>query len=525
MLVIQRFSLQQTFNNATARQQCGPPRPTIKVEPMALGRKQIGIALLGLAATLGLPAIAAQAASAPVAGAPLTFADIVDKVKGSVVSIYITGKGGPDAAAGDAPENFPDLPQDNPLNQFFKKFKKGDKGDKGGDSPHGDLRAQGSGFVISDDGYIVTNNHVIEDATKIEVSFDENERIQATLIGADPRTDLALIKLKSDKKFAPVKFADKPVRVGDWVIAIGNPFGLGGTVTAGIVSARGRDIQSGPYDFLQIDAPINKGNSGGPTFNLDGEVIGVNSAIFSPSGGSVGIAFDIPADLAKHIVASLKDGGSVSRGWLGVHIQNVSEDIAGSLGLKDAHGALITKITEKGPADGTELKVGDAVMSVDGTKVADSRDLARLIADMAPGAEAHLSVYRDGKEHEVKIKLGQFPDDKKLAKMEEPPAKPAAPPETKDLGEFGLSLAPASVLGKDTTEGVLVTKVAEGSEAAGKGMKEGDIILEIGGTSVSSPSDVVKGVDEARKQGRKAVLMRVHGQDGDHFIPMKLAAG
>jgi serine protease Do len=503
---------------------------------MELGRKQLCGALIAAAIALGFPS-AAFADSATAAGvdtpfgrAPLTFADIVDKVKGSVVSVYITGKGGPEDAADAPPQNFPDLPQDNPLNQFFKKFKKGQggkgqEGEKGGDGPAPEMRAQGSGFVITPDGYVVTNNHVVEGATKIEVSFDEEERIEATLVGADPRTDLALIKLKSDKTFVPLKFADKPVRVGDWVIAIGNPFGLGGTVTAGIVSARGRDTGSGPYDYLQIDAPINKGNSGGPTFNLDGEVIGINSEIYSPSGGSVGIAFDIPGDLAKRIVANLKDKGSVSRGWLGVHIQNVSEDIAGSLGLKGAHGALITKITEKGPADGSELKVGDAVMAVEGKKVADSRDLARLIADLAPGDQTRLTVFRDGKEHEVTIKLGQFPDDKKLAKMEEPEGKPATPPETKDLGEFGLSLAPASVLGKDKTDGVLITKVTQGSEAETKGLKEGDIILEIGGAAVSNPSDVVKGVDEARKQGRKAVLMRIHGDDGDHFIPMKLAAG
>ena len=490
---------------------------------MASGRKQLVVlrmALFGAAAAVASMVAVPNQARAD--GPPGSFADIVDRVKGSVVSIYITGKGGVDAQAGDVPENFPDLPQDNPLNQFFKKFKKGDKGP---DGPAPDVKAQGSGFVITDDGFIVTNNHVIEDATKIEVSFDENERIEAKLIGADPRTDLALIKLKSDKKFVSVKFADKPVRVGDWVIAIGNPFGLGGTVTAGIVSARGRDIGPGPYDYLQIDAPVNKGNSGGPTFNLDGDVIGVNSAIYSPSGGSVGIAFDIPGPLAKQIVENLKANGSVSRGWLGVHIQNVTQDIAGSLGLKEAHGALITKITEKGPADGSELKVGDAVISVDGKKVSDSRDLARLIAELPPNVEAQLTVYRDGKEREVKIKLGQFPDDKKLAKMEEPAAPKTDVPETKDLTEFGLSLAPASVLGKDKQEGVLITKVAKGSEAADKGLQEGDIILEVGGTAVVNPSDVIKGVADARQQGRKAVLMHVHKDNGDQFIPMKLATG
>ena len=487
--------------------------------------------IAGLTAAMLPAASAADTAAAatidmPGGRAPLSFADIIDRVKGSVVSIYITGKGeGDQAAAGDVPENFPDLPEDNPLNQFFKKFKKGDKGDKGNDGPAPELRAQGSGFVISEDGYVVTNNHVVEGANKIEISFDEIGRTEATLIGTDPRTDLALIKIKSDKKFPVVKFSEKPARVGDWVIAIGNPFGLGGTVTAGIVSARNRDIGSGPYDFLQIDASVNKGNSGGPTFNLDGDVIGVNSAIFSPSGGSVGIAFDIPGDLVKQVVSDLRDKGSVSRGWLGVHIQNVSDEIAGSIGLKEAHGALITKITEKGPADGTELKVGDAVLTVNGKRIENSRTLARVVADLVPNADARLTVFRDGKEREITIKLGQFPDDRKLAKMDE--SQPKEPkkdvPETKDLSELGLSLAPASVLGKGDGKGVLITKVAVGSEAASKGLHEGDIILEVGGAAVANPSDVVAGVDEARKQGRKLVLMHVQSDKRDQFIPLKLA--
>ena len=479
--------------------------------------------LTGLGMLLLVPMTTPPARADQVVGPPVSFADIVDRVKGSVVSIYITGKGDSSGAADEPPNNFPDLPEDNPLNQFFKKFKKGGKGSA---DPAPELKAQGSGFVISEDGYVVTNNHVVEDATKIEVGFDENERIEATLIGTDPRTDLALIKLKTDRKLTALKFSEKQARVGDWVIAIGNPFGLGGTVTAGIVSARGRDIGSGPYDFLQIDAPVNKGNSGGPTFNLDGDVVGVNSAIFSPSGGSVGIAFDIPADLVKQVVTSLKSNGSVSRGWLGVHIQNVGADIAGSIGLKDAHGALVTKITEKGPADGTELKVGDAVLTVNGKRVDNSRSLARMIAELAPGDAAKLTVYRDGRERDVNIKLGQFPDDKKLAKMEDDkPKTKTEVPETKDVGELGLSLAPASVLGKGDQSGVLITKVAKGSEADGKGVKEGDIILEVGGAEVATPSDVIKGVDEAKKQGRKAVLMHLKSGDQDQFVPMKLAKG
>ncbi len=511
----------QAFRNTSARTMTCKARGEPSRRPIVV----VTSILLGATAAL-LPSFVrpahSETVSGPIAGAPLSFADIVDRVKGSVVSIYITSKGDGGPTTVDSPNSYPDLPEDNPLNQFFKKFKKPDKG--AGD-PAPELKAQGSGFVISEDGYIVTNNHVVEDSSKIEVSFDENERIEATLIGTDPRTDLALIKLKGERKLTALKFAEKQVRVGDWVIAIGNPFGLGGTVTAGIVSARNRDIGSGPYDFLQIDASVNKGNSGGPSFNLDGEVVGVNSAIFSPSGGSVGIAFDIPSELVKRVVADLKAKGTVSRGWLGVHIQNVSADIASSIGLKDAHGALITKVTEKGPADGSELKVGDAVMTVNGKRVNDSRGLARMIADLSPSDIANLVVFRDGKERDVKITLGQFPDDKKLAKLEEIKPKSEPLPETKDVGELGLSLAPATVLGKGDTTGVLITKVAKGSEAEGKGLKEGDIILEVGGNEVTSPSDVLKGVDDAKQQGRKAVLMHLRQGDQDQFIPLKLAKG
>jgi serine protease Do len=455
----------------------------------------------------------------PMGRAPLTFADIVDRVKGSVVSVYITGKGDSDAETSNAPDSFPDLPPDHPLNQFFKKFKKGQEGNQ----PSPDLKAQGSGFVISDDGYVVTNNHVVEGATKIEVSFDENERITADVVGTDPRTDLALLKVKTSKKLAPVAFSHAPVRVGDWVLTIGNPFGLGGTVTAGIVSAQARDIGSGPYDYLQIDASVNKGNSGGPTFNINGEVVGVTSAIFSPTGGSVGIAFAIPGQLVERVVADLKAKGSVSRGWLGVHIQNISDEIAGSIGLQEVHGALVTKITEQGPAANTALKVGDAILAVDGDKIENSRDLARKIADFAPGVDVRLTVFRDGKEHDVTIKLGQFPDDKQLAKLED--NKTSQAPETLDVGELGLSLAPASVLGDSQAAGVLITKVASGSEASDKGLQAGDIILEVAGSAVAAPSDIAKSISEAKKAGRKAILLRIKSSDGEKFIPLKLASG
>ena len=496
----------------------------------------------------GLPAANAEtsptpSAVAPYPGAPVSFADVVDKVKDSVVSVYIEGKGSGDVSPTDLPNAFPDLPDDHPLNEFFKRFKKnfgqkgggsgsgGDNNDNSGgnDMPKHPLMAQGSGFIISADGYVVTNNHVVEDADKIEVAIDENERLTATLIGTDPRTDLALLKIKSDKTFPTVQFAEKPVRVGDWVIAVGNPFGLGGTVTAGIISARGRDIGSGPYDFLQIDAAVNRGNSGGPAFNLEGEVVGVNTAIFSPSGGNVGIAFAIPGPLVKQIVEQLRTTGSVARGWLGVQIQNVSEDIAQSLGMDKPHGALVTQLTAGGPAAGSELKVGDAIVAVNGEDIQNSRDLARKIADLAPGTDAKVTILRKEQTQQLVVKLGTFPSGKQLAKLEQPEDKSATgAPETADMKDFGLSLAPASALAKegvDQQDGVLITKVEANSEGADKGLQSGDIILEVAGEKVNKPSEVVKGIDDAKGRGRKAVLLRVKSGDQERFIALTIKQG
>ena len=322
-----------------------------------------GLALAGVVG-LGMPhpAVHAQRSDAtvqtPMGRAPLSFADIVERVKPAVVSIHVTNGGaktaqGPQGPKGGTPKSprdfLPDLPDDHPLNEFFKNLPKEWRGQPS-PSPRPSL-AQGSGFVISTDGYVVTNNHVIDSASKIQVSFDKDNKYEAELIGTDQRTDIALLKIKdTSRPFTFVKFSDKTPRIGDWVLAIGNPFGLGGSVTAGIVSAQGRDIGSGPYDYMQIDAAVNRGNSGGPTFNLEGEVVGVNTAIYSPSGGNVGIAFAIPSKTASEVVEQLKSGGSVNRGWLGVKIQNVDEDTAASLGLNEPKGALVSDVTAGGPA-------------------------------------------------------------------------------------------------------------------------------------------------------------------------------
>jgi serine protease Do len=470
-----------------------------------------------------LPAFAQDTEAAgvvtPFGTAPITFADVVDRVKGAVVSIYVSNGSNPTGIEGlDA---FPELPDDHPLNEFFKRFKK--ENGEGGAAPKAPAQAQGSGFIVSEDGYVVTNNHVIDGATSVEIAIDDNQKYEAEVIGTDPRTDLALLKVKGGKTFDQiVRFSDKDPRVGDWVIAVGNPFGLGGTVTAGIISAHNRDIGSGPYDFLQIDAAVNRGNSGGPAFNLDGEVIGVNTAIFSPSGGNVGIAFAVPADLARQVVEQLKSSGSVSRGWLGVHIQNVTDDIAQSLGMEKPTGALVSKIQEDGPAAKTELDVGDVVISVNGEKIESSRDLARKVADMAPDTDAALIVVRDGKEVSLSIRLGQFPGSKQVASLEK---QSPATPETSDLKELGLSLAPAATLAKEgepVPDGVLITKVNDGSEASTKGLQSGDVILEVAGEKVMAPSDVLKGIDSAKSKGRKAVLLRVKSGDQERFVALTL---
>src|SRR5262249_16831083 len=333
----------------------------------------------------------------PVGRAPLSFADIVDHVKPAVVSIHVTNGGAKVAQKGSPPRGkdlLPDLPDDHPLSEFFKRLPPEFRGQPG-PAPGRPTLAQGS---------VVTNNHVIDGASRIQVSFDKDNKFDAELIGTDQRTDVALLKIKGTQSFPFVKFADKLPRVGDWVVAVGNPFGLGGTVTAGIVSAHGRDIGSGPYDYMQIDAAVNRGNSGGPTFNLDGEVVGVNTAIYSPSGGNVGIAFAIPAKTAKEGVEQLKSSGSVSRRWRGVKIQKRDQDGAASRGLTEPKGARVTEVTAASPAAEAGLKNGDAILAVNGQNIEDSRDLARKIAALNPDAKVDVKVLRGQKEQTVPVK-------------------------------------------------------------------------------------------------------------------------
>jgi serine protease Do len=445
---------------------------------------------------------------------PVGFADIVAKVKPAVISVRvkIDKPAGVSLNEDDAP-----FPPGSPMERFFHRFGMPNGGEGNGNGGHHMVTGQGSGFFITADGYAVTNNHVVQDAENVQVTTDDGKTYSAKVIGTDSRTDLALIKVDG-KDFPFVKLSDNAPRIGDWVLAVGNPFGLGGTVTAGIVSARGRDIGAGPYDdFIQIDAPVNKGNSGGPSFDVEGNVIGVNTAIFSPSGGSVGIAFDIPADTVKNVVAQLRDKGSVTRGWIGVQIQPVTSEIAEGMGLKKAAGALVSEPQPNSPAAKAGIESGDVITSVDGNAVSDARDLARRIGTMAPGTSVKLGVLHQGQEKTVTVTLGTLPNEKAAANQEKSGATP-----DNDMPKLGLTLAPSNKMSGAEGGGVVVTAVDPSGVAADHGFQVGDVILDVGGKSVSNPSDVRKQLADARKEGKRALMFRVKSGEGTRFVAMPL---
>ena len=477
------------------------------------------VAVLALGAALGNGVVLApQAAYAlsqgqAVATSPGSFADVVEAVRGSVVSVKV--KIVEAAAAADEEDATPQFQPGDPLERFFKRF--GDQRGPGGRQGRPRMgQAQGSGFIISADGYVVTNNHVVENATEVALTLDGGKSVSATVVGTDKKTDLALLKIKEPGDYPHVEFATVSPRVGDWVIAVGNPFGLGGTVTAGIVSARGRDIGAGPYDdFLQIDAPVNRGNSGGPTFNGQGQVVGVNTAIFSPSGGgSVGIGFAIPAEVARDVVAALKDKGSVARGYIGVQIQPVSAEIAESLGLKSQSGALVAEAQPNSPAAAAGLKSGDVITAVNGEKVDSPKELSRKIAALGPDRKVELTYLRDGAEKTASVKLGALPGEKEARVPAPTPAEKTA------LASLGLQLAPAGG-GKD---GVVIAQIDPDGIAAQKGLRQGDVIVDVGGQAVTKPSELSAAIDAARKAGRKAVLLRVKSTEGVRFVALAVSA-
>jgi serine protease Do len=489
----------------------------------AAGRRPLKAALLGAAAliafgsVISVAPVGAARAEAPVsqpnapAIGPASFADLVAKVKGAVVAIKVKSL---EAGGGEGGE-MPELSPDDPMYYFFKRF---------GEVPGGRqqkriMMSQGSGFIISADGYVVTNNHVVEHASEVEVSLDNGKSLPAKIIGTDKRTDLALLKISDGANLPYAEWSNAAPRVGDWVIAVGNPFGLGGTVTAGIVSARGRDIGAGPYDdFLQIDAPVNRGNSGGPLFDNHGGVIGVNTAIYSPSGGSVGIGFAIPTEVARDVIVALKEKGTVSRGWMGVQIQPVTQEIAESLGLKTTKGALVAQPAKGGPADSAGLKAGDVIVSVDGEKIETPRELSKKIAADGPGKTVAITYYRNGSEKDVKLKLGTLPNEKEARADIEGGDRGGL------FGGLGLEVAPLSQVRPGAGEGLFVTNVDPDGTAAQKGLRRGDVILEANGQAVADRGDLSAALEAARKEGRKSVLLRVKSAEGTRFLALPVAA-
>src|SRR5712675_162069 len=439
-----------------------------------LGLNDFGMSHFGFSPNLNSFTTSAHAQTSQ---RPAGFADIVEKVKPSVISVRVK-MGAQAQSSGLTNEEDPFGPN-SPFRDFFRRFGRPDgnnaPGPRGQAPRRQPVMGQGSGFFISADGYAVTNNHVVDKAESVEVTTDDGKIHTAKVIGADPRTDLALIKVEGGGSFPYVRLAEQAPRIGDWVLAVGNPFGLGGTVTAGIVSARGRDIGAGAYDdFIQIDAPVNKGNSGGPTFDVEGNVIGVNTAIYSPSGGSVGIAFAIPADTVKSVVGQLKDKGQVTRGWIGVQIQPVNADIADSLGLKNAEGALVAEPQANGPAAKAGIETGDIITAVNGQSIKDARELARTIGSLAPGNVVKLNILHKGKDEAVNLTLGQLPATQEAN---------ADPAHGSDVPRLGLTVAPASSVAGAGKNGVVVTDVDPKSAAADRGFKEGDVILEVVGKS------------------------------------------
>ena len=490
----------------------------------------VGVAIAGFAAGQIVPQALSPALaqiSTERSATQMSFADVVERVSPAVVSVRVKMEE-PRNSNFEGLERFgrDNIPPQ--MEEFFKRFF-GDKDGpnfRQGPGQRGPRRAQGqgSGFFISADGYVVTNNHVVEKSAEVEITTNDGKSYPAKVVGTDPRTDLALLKVDGRSDFPWVKFGANAPRVGDWVLAVGNPFGLGGTVTAGIVSARGRDIGANVYDdFLQIDAAVNRGNSGGPTFNLAGEVIGVNTAIVSPSGGNVGIAFAIPAENVNRIVNELRETGTVTRGYVGVQIQPITKEIADSLSLKEEGGALVAEVQEGTPAAKAGIEVGDAILAVDGERLKDARDLSRRIASKQPGAKVELKVMRDGKERTMSVELAKLPDQ--VASKQKQERRGDKSDEGLNQPQLGLTLAPANSVAGAGSEGVVVTEVAPNGPAAERGMQSGDVILEIGGKKVSTPAEVRDAVGAARKDNKSNVLVRMKRENNSRFITLPVAKG
>ncbi len=496
----------------------------------SLACRAVGAAV---ALLLFVPAIIMPAAARP---APDSFADLAEKLLPAVVNISTTQTLKSDRGQRGGPE-MPQFPPGSPFDEFFRDFFEHGLPKSGRpDALPRKATSLGSGFIIDPAGYVVTNNHVIADADEITVILHDDTNLKAEVIGRDTKTDIALLKVKADKPLPAAVWGDSDAaRVGDWVLAIGNPFGLGGSVTAGILSARQRDINSGPYDdFLQTDASINRGNSGGPMFNMDGQVIGINTAIYSPSGGSIGIGFAIPSALAKSVVSELQHEADhmVHRGWLGVRIQAVTDEIAESLGLDKAHGALVASVNEKGPAEAAGVQPGDVVLSFNGREVTDMRRLPRLVAETAVGANVPLTVWRKRQLTTLQVKVGRLDEsDQKQANAEPTAKKGGKGDDTHVVKTLGLTLSEITPELKDKfslsddSKGVVVVDVAKDSSAASKGVRPGDLIMEAAQEEVKSPGDVGSRIDDAKKAGRKSILLLVERQGDLRFVALRLDQG
>jgi serine protease Do len=493
--------------------------------PLFVRQSRRSTALAIAAAVVAIPLIAAPA----MARGPDGIADVAEKVINAVVNISTS-------QTVDTRNNVtPQLPPGSPFEEFFDEFFKNRRNNQQGENqnrqnaPHR-VNSLGSGFIIDASGIVVTNNHVIADADEVTVILNDGSRLKAEILGRDTKVDLALLRVKPEKPLTAVSFGDSDrLRLGEWVVAIGNPFSLGGTVTAGIVSARNRDINSGPYDnYIQTDAAINRGNSGGPLFNLEGEVIGINTAIISPSGGSIGIGFAVPSKTAVAVIDQLRQFGETRRGWLGVRIQQVTDDIAESLNIKPPHGALVAGVDEKGPAKPAGIEAGDVIVKFDGHDIHEMRDLPRVVADTPVGKDVDVVIVRKGKEENRTVKLGRLEDGEKQAALT--PKKDAAPEEKSVVQKtLGLNLSNmtdelrSKYKIKDTVKGVVITGVDAQSPAAEKRLNAGDVIVEVSQEQVGNTGDLQKRVDQLKKEGRKSALLLVANAQGElRFVALTL---
>jgi len=502
----------------------------VSARTITLDRSAPGdLMIKALMTVLTLVAVMCFAVAAQARSAPQSFADLAARLSPAVVNISTTQKV-PEQAQRRRQVPMPQFPPGSPFEEFFKEFfDRQQRPDQEGENKRPQRRATslGSGFIIDASGIVITNNHVIAEADEITVILTDDTRLEAEIIGRDAKTDIAVLKVKSDKPLPFVEFgSSRDARVGDWVLAIGNPFGLGGSVTAGIISARSRVINAGPYDnFIQTDASINRGNSGGPLFDLDGKVIGINTAIFSPTGGSVGIGFSIPSDMASRVISQLREFGRTRRGWLGVRIQPVSDEIAESLGLGKARGALVAGVFEEGPAHDAGIEASDVILTFDGKDVANVRALPRIVAETEINKDIKVEVWRKGKSVNLKVQVGEMPDEKIVAAAT---PEPAMPEQQETVDTLGMKLTKLTKQTRhkyevgDDVNGVVVVEVDGASAAAQKGIRPGDVIVEVAQEEVSSPDQVIQKVREVQESNRKSVLILLQRAEDLRFIALRL---